>query len=181
MNKKMLTIPHNIRTHAIWLLVLVLVIVLGISGYLYASRDTNPIPADIQTQLTFSPFVIPSDTKDYSTSSYTFTAAEDKVWVLSYIIGLSNNSVTVTQYTQPPEFTDIPEYKDRFLTNIAKQYDTVQTANGVIYLGKMTRQNDKQLGIMLEKGLLIFMSPNSELDSSQWRNLGDRLEIQRNN
>lgn len=181
MSKRKLTTPQNIRTHALWLSVLLLVVISGIGGYLYLSRDTNPIPTNIQTELTFSPFVIPSDTKDYSTSSYTYTAAEDKVWVLSYIIDLPNSSLTVTQYTQPPEFTDIPEYKDRFLTNIAKQYDTVQTANGVIYLGKMTRQNNKQLGVMLEKGLLVFMSPSSELDPSQWRNLGDRLEIQRNN
>jgi hypothetical protein len=32
---------------------------------------------------------------------------------------------------------------------------------------------------MIEKGLLVLMSPSQDLDEAQWRNLGDQLEVQK--
>lgn len=171
--------PSHIRTVVIRAISVLVVLSVGVGGYLYVTRDDNPIPDNIQSQLTFSPFVLPSGSKEYSTSDYTFTTPEEQVQVLSYVIRLQDSTIAVSEYTQPPEFIDIPEYKDRFLTNIAKQYDTVPTANGTIYLGRLSRQNDKQLAVMLERGLLVFMSPDKDLTPSQWRNIGDQLEIQK--
>lgn len=150
----------------------------GTGALLLFTRDTSPIPAQIRSQLTFSPFVLPNNS-GYVTTDYKFNAAEDKVHILSYLVTSKDVTVSVSEYTQPPEFTDIPEYKDRFLSNIAKQYDTVQTSNGAIYLGRQALQNNKQLGVMIERGLLVFMSPDKDLDSTQWRSLGDQLEIQK--
>jgi hypothetical protein len=87
--------------------------------------------------------------------------------------------VTLSEYPQPPQFNDIPEYRDRFLNNIASQYKTVQSASGVIYLGKMVKQDGRQLGIMLERGLIVFMNPERELSDAEWRQLGDLLEIRK--
>jgi hypothetical protein len=111
---------------------------------------------------------------------YKLTIAESDIKVLSYGIHTNTGAaVTLSEYTQPDQFTDIAEYKDRFLTNVAKQYATVQTSNGVIYLGRLTRDNNRQLGIMLEKGLLVFMNPDKEMDQVQWHSLGDQLVIQK--
>lgn len=170
---------QHLRTAAVWIVGALILIVVGASVYWYVIRSTNPIPPQIKSQLTFSPFVLPSSTKDYSATDYKFTTAEDKVQILSYLIHAESVTISVSEYPQPQEFTEIPEYRDRFLNNVAKQYDTVQTANGTIYLGRLERQNDKQLGILIEKGLLVFMSPDKKLDPSQWRNLGNRLEIQK--
>ncbi len=148
--------------------------------YGYLRRDTNPIPIDIRKKLVFSPFVLPKGSKEYVTKDYKYSTSEDRVPILSFIIHSNEGAdIALSEYAQPPQFNDIPEYKERFLTNVAKQYDSVQTSNGTIYLGKMTRQNNKQLAVMLEKGLLVFMNPNTEINQAQWRKLGDNLEIKK--
>jgi hypothetical protein len=149
----------------------------AIAAFRYLTRTISPIPKDISSKLTFSPFIIGTSSR-YTTDSYKFTTAEDSVQILSYVVHSKDGpSVSVSEYTQPPQFTDIPEYKDRFLTNVAKQYATVSTSNGTIYLGRMAKQDNKQLAVMIEKGLLIFMAPENEINEAQWRSLGDNFEI----
>jgi hypothetical protein len=170
---------QRIRTITLWTISTLLVIGGALAGYTYVTRDTGPIPPSIRSQLTFSPFVLPKKTKNYTTTDYKFDTAEDNVRILSYVIHLKDTAVTVSEYTQPPEFDEIPEYKDRFLSNVIKQYATVQTSNGTIYLGRLSKQGDKQLAIMIEKGLLVLMSPSHDIEESQWRSLGDQLEVQK--
>lgn len=171
--------PHRIKTSIVWAVAVLVFAASLTAGYLYLSRDNNPIPDDIQRQLTFSPFVLPSNTADITTSDYAYTSAEDKVQVFTFVVQLPETKVAVSEYIQPPEFTDIAEYRERFLTNIAKQYATVPTSNGTIYLGRLSLQDNKQVGILLERGLLVFMNPDKELDEASWRELGDQLEIQK--
>lgn len=148
-------------------------------GYWFMTRPVSNIPADIKSGLTFTPIAPDGSDKEYSVSDYKFSTAEDNVQILSYIIKTPGSQVSVSQYAQPPAFTDIPEYKDRFLDNIIKRYGTVQTENGAIYLGRATKQNNKQLGVMLERGLIIFFSPESELSETEWRKLGDQMVVTR--
>lgn len=161
----------------------VLVLAAGaFGGYLYATqgKNTGTIPSQVSTNLTFSPFALAGDAGSYSASDYKFSTAEGDVQILTYLIHTQDGTtITVSQYAQPPEFNDIPEYKDRFLTNVAKQYDTVQTSNGTVYLGRMTKQDNKQLAVMTEKGLLVLMNPDKEMSQAQWRSLVERLEIQK--
>ena len=171
--------PHRIKSIVIRTVVAVVLTAGLVTGYLYFTRDTNPIPNDIRQQLTFSPFVVPSGAADITTSNYAYTTAEDQVYVFSFVVQLPNEKVIISEYIQPPEFTDIPESRERFLTNIAKQYATVPTSNGTIYLGRLSLQDDKQVGILLERGLLVFMNPDNDLDEATWRRLGDQLEIQK--
>lgn len=158
----------------------VVIIVGAISTYLFLNRPlSSPLTDSISSQLDYSPFVIPADSKAATTTNYEVAAGEEGDKVLSYTAEFAGTSVVISQYAQPPQFVDIPEYKERFLNNIVKQYGTVQTSNGVIYLGKQTKQNNKPLGLMLEKGLIIFMNPARELSNAEWRQLGDLLEIHR--
>lgn len=152
--------------------------VVGIAKHF--SVDANPIPSDMRPNLTFSPFVIPANSKTYATANYKFSTVENATQLLSFNALLPGGaSVAVSEYTQPPQFAEISEYKDRFLTNVAQQYANVQTANGTIYLGRLTKQNNNQLGVMIEKGLLVFLNPDKELQEAQWRSLGDQLELQK--
>ncbi len=172
---------HKLRTILIYAAILITAIG-GVIAYQFLTRSNNPIPVVLQSKLNFSPFVVSLNSKNYTTTDYKFTNAENNVQVLSYVIHLkNNNSVLMSEYTQPPEFTEIPEYQNRFLTNIANQYDTIQTSNGVIYLGRLTKQNNKQLGVMLEKGLLVLLSPDKDLGKVEWRQLGDEFVIQKLN
>ena len=174
---------HRIRNQII-LTSLIILVVGGASFavYSYLNKDTNPIPTTVRQNLRFSPLVIPAGTKRYTTSDYRVTKTENNINILSYTIQTGEGStIHVSEYPQPQEFTDIPEYKDRFLTNVAQQYSTVATAGGTIYLGRLAKQSNKQLGVMLEKGLIVFMSPDNDVAPEQWRALGDQLTIQKTN
>lgn len=160
----------------------VAVVVGGIFGALYLTRDTNPIPGPLRQSLEFAPFTIPLGTPGYTTDTYSQTTSDDGsgTKVFTYQIhGTDGNTIYMSQYIQPSQFIDIPEYKDRFLTNIIKQYETVPTANGTVYLGRLTKQNNEQVGIMLERGLIVFLKPVTELDTLAWRRLAEALVIQK--
>ncbi len=169
----------NWRRFIVLLVVLIALVVIIFVGYFYFNRDSNPIPQRLRSQLTFSPFVIPSDSKDFATSDYKFSTAEGKVQILSYLIKFQNNTISVSEYSQPSQFTDIPDYKNQFLTNVINQDSSVSSSSGTIYLGKAVKQNNKQLAIMIERGLLVFLSPDNKLTDAQWRSLGDQFEIQK--
>lgn len=161
---------------------LVLLVLAGlVAAVAYVLRNTNPIPKELRSSLTFSPLVVPEGTEGIQTKDYAFSTAENNVQILSYVISTSGVDVTVSEYVQPSEFTDIPEYKDRFLTNVIQQYETVQTSNGAIYLGKLSKQSDQQIGVMLEKGLIVFMRPDSSIDTVLWRKIGDQFSVQKLN
>lgn len=165
---------------ALWLVGITVLSIGMVGGYLYVVHAASPIPPDIRSKLTFSPIIVSSSAKNYSTTNYKFSTTEDATQILSYQIHTKDDvTIAVSEYPQPQQFSEIPEYKERFLSNIAKQYDTVQTSNGTIYLGRLERKNNQQLGILLEKGLLIFFTPNKDIDAAAWRNLGDQLEVQK--
>ena len=151
----------------------------GILGYWFVSQPTSNLPESVRSSLDFTPLIVDQKNKDYSTNDYKSSTAEDNVKILSYIIKTPTGPVSVSQYVQPPAFTDIPEYKDRFLDNIIKRYASVQTAGGTIYLGRASKQNNKQLGVMLERGLIVFFSPDIELSETDWRKLGDQMIVSR--
>ena len=160
-------------------ILVLLVILLSLGAYQLYLLNSGSVPASIEKKLTFSPLVIPDGTTNYSVSNYKLTKTDNGDQIISYIVHTKYGIVSISQQSQPPQFVEIPEYKDRFLENVAQQYDSVQSSSGTIYLGRLPRQNNKQLGIMLEKGLLVFMNPDKQLDLTQWRGLGDQLELLR--
>ncbi|TAL14613.1 hypothetical protein EPN95_02315 [Patescibacteria group bacterium] len=161
-------------------LIALLLIASGIMLYRATVVDNDPIPTSIRSRLTFSPFVIPMNTTKYTTSNYVFAIPEGAVDTLSYTItSKDGQTITLSEYTQPQQFNDIPDYKNQFLSNVIQQYDTVQTVSGAINLGHLTKQHNKQVGVMIERGLLVFLNPSTDLSSSQWRSLGDQFVIQK--
>lgn len=158
---------------------LVLISGVAIANYQHLQRQAARIPSTIRNELTFSPFVLTLDSKTYKATDYKLSEVIDNVQLFSFVVSSTHKSATISEYTQPAEFTDIPEYKERFLTNVIKQYATVQTSNGTVYLGRQQKQDNKQLGVMIEKGLIVLLNPKTELTNSEWRILGEQLEIQK--
>jgi len=151
-------------------------VILGINAYI--KDRSSPIPPSIQSQLTFSPFILTDSTKGYSTSDYKLSNPVDTIYILSFEIHIKDGpTISLSEYPQPSEFTDIPNYQNSFLANIAKQYDSVQTANGTIFLGRLGQKDNTQLGVMIERGLLVLLSPTTDLSPQDWRKLGDQLRL----
>lgn len=155
-------------------------VVFGILALLwYLNRDVNPVPQDIRQALTFSPLVVPSDNDRFETTSFRLSRGEDNTQIFEYILVVDETRVHVASSVQPPQFTDIPEYRDRFLTNIVMQNTTIPTASGTLYVGQLPQQNNEPVGVLLESGLVVFMWPEKPLDESTWRSIGDALVVAR--
>lgn len=157
----------------------VLVTTGAMANYRHLEREAARIPASVRKDLTFSPFIVTLDNRDYTATNYKLSEVESEVQLLSFNVLFNKKVVTVSEYVQPPQFVEIPEFKERFLNNVIKQYATVQTANGTVYLGRQVKQNDRQLGIMLERGLIVMFNPEQELSQAEWRRLGDQFDIQK--
>lgn len=169
------------RNILIWLVGAAVLFGALFGAWYYLLHDTNPLPRDIRTSLTFSPFVIPSDSRHFKTSDYGLSRSEENVQILTFkVTSKDNYSINLSEYTQPTEFTEVTEYKDRFLTNVVQQQRTIQTANGTVYVGVLAKQNNAELGVMIENGLLVFMQPSRSLDDTEWRRLGEAFEIRKN-
>ncbi len=179
----MRAITHSRRLSG-WVIAVIAVVVLGVggaAGYYFATRDTNPLPQDVRAKLDFTPLILQTDSKDFTASQYKINTVEDGTKILTYVVSGGNDiKVTVSEYVQPTQFTDIPEYKDRFLSGVAQQYDTVPTSTGIVYLGRMAKQNNAQLAVMIENGLLVLMNPSKELNSDQWRSIVEQFKLQKN-
>lgn len=156
----------------------VLVILTLTIAILAVNNQANPLPEDIRTKLTFSPALIDKTNKTYTTDNYATSRAEDGTLILSYTITLTDGAtVTLSEYTQPNEFTEITDYRQQFLNNVIQQTETIQSANGVIYLGQLAKQDNQQIGVMLDNGLIVFMRPSRDLGVNDWRQLAEALEV----
>ena len=146
-------------------------------------RTSGPIPEDIVKDLAFSPFVIPSTNDSYKISNYKYSSFEEKkekINLLSYVVTTADNTViTVNQQVLPPQFIDIPQYKEKVLSEVVNQKSAVPNANGTIYIGTAMQPKDKQIAAMIEKGLIVLMYPSETLDEKSWRAIGDALEVQK--
>ena len=159
---------------------IVLAVVLVAGGFALAQvlkPRPNPIPSSVSKQLDFSPLVIPANIKSPTTSDYSPSVAEDGTRLLVYTIHLHNAKVTVSQNPQPPQFADVPDFKSKFLENVIQQTTSVSTASGTIILGQMAKQKNKQFAVMLERGLIVFLTPSQPLEEKQWRTVGDALDV----
>lgn len=168
-----------VRIVGIVALALLIVSAVAAANYQHLQRQAARVPATIRQELTFSPFVVTLDNKSYKATDYRLSEVETGIQLFSFVVRFDSKTVTVSEYIQPPQFTEIPEYKQRFLDNVIKQYATVQTSNGTIYLGKQQKQNDKQLGILFERGLVVMFNPDQDLTQAEWRRLGEQFDIQK--
>ncbi len=159
------------RTLVIWG---VAILTVGLVGVWIFWMSQPIVPNAIRKQLPFSPLVYTGG--GYQATGYKYAAGEK---VLSYVLKTGNDTiVTMSEQSLPTQFIDIPEYKDRFLDNVTKRYATVQASDLTVYLTRPPKQQ-KQVGVIVDKGLLIFMTAERDLSEAQWRKLADALAIEK--
>lgn len=140
--------------------------------------DDGPIPAEIASQLDFTPIIISKESAEYKVAKYEYGSMEDGIKRLVFEVTLpGNKKATFTEETQPSQFYDVAEYRTKFLETKSEQ--TVITDIGVIHLSKPEKQNNRHIGLILEKGLMIFINPTTELTNEEWRSLGNVLTTQK--
>lgn len=178
----MAVLKHRKQLRQASVLALIALLVIATGAYLnyrHLEREAARIPVTVRQELTFSPLIVTLDNKEYKATDYKLSEVESGIQLLSFVVHFDGKSVTVSEYAQPPQFVEIPEFKERFLNNVIQQHTTVQTANGTIYLGKQQKQEDRQLAILLERGLVVLFNPEKELSEAEWRRLGEQFDIQK--
>ena len=169
-----------------WVIIIasIVAVALLVAAGFWLARITKPttssLPADIASKLNFSPLVVEATSSAPQTRDYKLSTSEEGVLLLSFIIQLENGrTVTVSEYPQPSQFSDVPDFKDKFLENVIQKSTSVSTAGGVIILGRMAKQENKQMAVMLERGLVVFLVPSAELSEDEWRTIGDSFVLQK--
>ena len=160
--------------------ILAVILLVGLGFWLahILTPTTNPLPADITNRINFSPLVITPSSSSPKVDNYKLNTAEDGVLLLSYIIHLDDSrSVTISEYPQPSQFSDVPDFKDKFLENVIQKTTSVSSASGTIVLGKMAKQQNKPMAVMLENGLVTFLVPTTDISENDWRHIGDSLAL----
>lgn len=144
-------------------------------GYQYW-QGRSQIPSAISSQLDFSPLIL-GRSPDYKAESFKYDPGNE---VLSYLVSGAGLKVAVSEQVQPPQFTEVEGYKDRFLSNALQQYAAVQTSNGIVYLCRPPKNSGKQVAVMFEKGLLVLLTPEgNDLNERQWRQLVEQFVIKK--
>jgi hypothetical protein len=153
------------------------IVIAGLGVGYALTRPHGALPPEVGKQLTFSPMVVTKSPR-LSADHYRVSKVQNNVQTLTYRITQGDKHVTVTEQLQPNQFTDIPDYKDHFLSGAFSQSSTVQTASGIMYTGLASKLENQQIAIMLEKGLLVFFYPSQPMASQDWRVIGDNLTVQ---
>jgi hypothetical protein len=147
-------------------------------SYINNHNDSAKVPEEIASQLDFSPFVVMTPKKN-NMQVYSYKYDPDTK-TLSYIVRLHDSrQLTFNEQASPSNFDEIPELYSKLLDGL-NRYADISTSNGRLYL---TRPKDgKQVGVLNERGVLLFVRANTQdLSEQQWKSLIERLEIEKFN
>lgn len=167
------------------LLIPVAAIALIAIGFLVAQfipkPGDNPVPDEILNELQFTPLVIPVSTKDITTSHYALGPADESGKPLSFQAHLYDYTIHISETQLPPQFEEIPDYKQRFIDAFIIASETVSTGAGTIYYGSPAKsEGHSQAGLLLDRGVMtIFSLETGKLNQREWRMLGDALVVAR--
>lgn len=179
----MAKVRYGSRVRSRWWLVttvvvgLILVAAAGLAIWYVRGLHRPLVPMSIQSQLPFSPLV-PTRGNGYQSSGFKYDATER---IFSYKVTKGSYTVVVTEQTLPPQFTEVQGYQDQFLSGVVQQSSSVQTSNGTIYIGQTGKQS-QPVGVLIGQSVLTFISPQgTNLSATQWRLLGEQLQIEKPN
>jgi hypothetical protein len=90
----------------------------------------------------------------------------------------SNNLITISEQSSPPQFSEVPDSYAKLLQSL-NQYAVYESANGTFYLTKPTELKGGQAAVMNAKGVLLFAKPTQDLSDKQWKQLFNDLSLVR--
>jgi len=100
----------------------------------------------------------------YANGTIFFAAAKDDV------------NLSLNEQATPQIFNDVPQYYPTLLTRL-KEYTNFGTANGIAYLTRPAELKGGQMAVLNNNGTLVFVRPNHDLTSDQWRRFFNTLQV----
>jgi hypothetical protein len=123
------------------------------------------IPAVIRQQVT-STILIPSGDKSSIIRDTAKYDPANKLLTFRTVLAQDGTTATIAEQVTPNQFSDIPQYSDRFFEQVG-EYQHFDTAVGTVHLLK-PKGVSGAAGINT-KGTLMFVTPDKALSEDQWR------------
>lgn len=161
-----------------WRLLAILGITLLVSSGAVISykilKKPPAIPTAISTQLSYGAF-IPAQGKPGSSLPQQ-VKYDSSQKLLTYNLDYENVNLIVSEQPTPESFSDVPQAYPALLDKL-HQRDTIDTINGQLTITYPKELNGGQTAVMNSKGTLIFVRPNANLSTDQWRKFFNSLVI----
>lgn len=134
----------------------------------------NPLPPPVVKQMNSTLFVPQASGSEIDRDSAKFDADTK---LLSYNSTYSGVRMVISEQPTPAQMTEIPQFFDKFV-DAMNAYDTFDVNAGTVHLTKPASLGGKQAAVLNSKGTLLFVKPDKDLSSGQWRKFFTHLAIQ---
>ncbi|HEX7259984.1 MAG TPA: hypothetical protein VF272_03565 [Candidatus Saccharimonadia bacterium] len=156
-------------------------VVLFITTYVLVlnSPASIEVPKPIKSQLNFDPILPSQKSFEIGSITYTLDASsfryDKEAGILTYLLLVNQRKLTITQQAYP----EILVYDK--LVGAMHQYGEVPVKLGRVALTRPENLKGKQTAVLStfngSSGVLIFISPETDLAKDQWRQLFNNLRV----
>lgn len=153
----------------------VLTLVVVIVVWAVFLRQVSPIPASIDQELQFTPFIFTSTGGiPVMSSSYSYDPSNR---VLRFTLSSTKTGkITVSEQTTPPQFIDIQDYASKLIDSL-NRYSAFDNEFGTVYLTKPKTILRGQIAILNANGVLLFAQSYKDLSDDEWRQIFQHIRL----
>jgi hypothetical protein len=160
----------------ILIIAVVLVALAGVGGW-YLWLASQPIPRSILKRAEMGVWYPNDRTTGYkierNSVKYNDTGSDKLVTFVAQGVG---NALTFTEQPTPESFIDVPQVYDK-LTEKLHEYAKVESVNGTASLTRPDELKGRQTLVMKARGTLMFVKPDKNLSTDEWRKVLNNLEF----
>ena len=156
-------------------LIVLFVLMATVAGgwYLFVRAHTSPLPKQISSQLKFIPFVTQKTAQVSLPEAVTYNSSAQ---VLTYQTYFSGTHLVTSEQPTPESFSDVPQAYNA-LINKMRGKDNFDSVNGTVNITYPVELNGTQTAVMNSKGVLIFVKPDKNLSTNDWKQFFNNLQI----
>ena len=153
------------KSKKLWIGLITLLVVIELISLLTVLIAPKPsISPTIAKKLTSTLFIPGGETSvDRTSAKY-----DSPNSLLSYKATYANVSLTVSEQPSPSTFSDVPASYDKFTADLG-QYEQFDSRLGSVHLVRLVKENNHQVAVMNAQGTLMFVKPDKELTTDQWK------------
>ena len=114
-----------------------------------------------------STLIAPSGAVTTNRESATFGGQDN---LLTFKASYGGKNLTFSEQPTPQSFNDIPGAYEKFASDLGK-YDSFDSTLGHVDLVRIPKQNNLQAAVMNTQGTLMFIKPEKDLSTNEWREI----------
>lgn len=135
------------------------------------------IPRQVLNQATFGVWYPTAGTLGLQVDRGTVkntASGQDKL--VTFVARNPSNNLSFTEQAVPDSFNDIPQLYDKLIEKL-RGYATFDSVNGTVSLTRPEEFKSGQTAVMKAKGAMVFIRPDKDLSTDDWRRLINNLSF----